>query len=55
MVKIDVDSDQALASKFAVRGIPTLLIINEGREGDRIVGVQPKAAIAAKLNELLGA
>ena len=55
VVKIDVDSNQALASKFAVRGIPTLLIINEGREVDRIVGVQPKAAIAAKLNELLGA
>ena len=55
VVKVDVDANQALASKFAVRGIPTLLIMSKGQEVDRIVGAQPKAEIAAKLDNLLGA
>lgn len=55
VVKVDVDSNRALAAKFAIRGIPTLLILNNGQVVDRMVGVQPKSAIAAKLNDVLGA
>jgi len=55
VVKVDVDSNQALAARFGIRGIPTLLILNNGQVVDRMVGVQPKSAIAAKLNDVLGA
>ncbi len=55
VVKVDIDANPALASKYNVRGIPTLLVLKDGAEVDRIVGVQPKSAIAAKLNDLLGA
>lgn len=55
VVKVDVDSNQALAAKFGIRGIPTLLILKEGKIADRMVGAQPKAAIVAKLNDVLGA
>jgi thioredoxin 1 len=55
VVKVDVDSNQALAAKFGIRGIPTLLILNNGQVVDRMMGVQPKSAIAAKLNDVLGA
>ena len=55
VVKVDVDSNQALAAKFGIRGIPTLLILNNGQVVDRMVGVQPKSTIAAKLNDVLGA
>lgn len=54
VVKVDVDSNQSLATKFGVRGIPTLLVMKNGQVVDRMVGVQPKAAIAAKLNDLAG-
>jgi len=54
VVKVDVDSNQPLAAKYGVRGIPTLITINKGEEVDRMVGGQPKMAIAAKLNDILG-
>lgn len=55
VVKVDVDSNPALAAKFGIRGIPTLLLLKNGQVVERIVGVQPKPAIAEKLNGMLGA
>jgi len=55
VVKVDVDANRALAAKFGVRGIPTLILFNGGQEVDRLVGVQPKHAIEAKISDLLGA
>lgn len=47
--KMNVDENPATSARFGVRSIPTLLVVKDGREVDRIVGVQPKAAIAAQL------
>ena len=50
--KMNVDDNPETSARFGVRSIPTLLIVKDGREVDRIVGVQPKAAIAARLERL---
>ncbi len=55
VVKVNVDSNQGLAVRFGVQGIPTLLVLKNGQVVDRMVGVQPKAAIAAKLDAVIGA
>jgi thioredoxin 2 len=47
--KMNVDDNPATSARFAVRSIPTLLVFKDGREVDRIVGVQPRAEIAARL------
>lgn len=47
--KLDVDKNQITAARFGVQSIPTLLIFKNGREVDRIVGVQPKEALARRL------
>lgn len=47
--KLDVDQNQQTAGRFRVQSIPTLLILKEGREVDRIVGLQSKEAIIQKL------
>jgi thioredoxin 2 len=53
--KLDVDANPATAARFEVRGIPTLLLFDQGRLVDRLVGVQPRGAIEARLAPLLGA
>ncbi len=47
--KINVDNERDLAKQFRVLSIPTLVIFRDGVPIDRIVGVQPKEDILAKL------
>ncbi|MEX0622129.1 MAG: thioredoxin [Candidatus Woykebacteria bacterium] len=47
--KIDVDENQEEASKYGVMSIPTYLILKDGEEVDRFVGVTSKEVIKHKL------
>src|SRR5256885_88359 len=47
--KLNVDENPMTAARFNVRSIPTLLVLEGGREIDRIVGAQPKSEIARRL------
>jgi thioredoxin len=49
IAKLNVDENPATAARFGVQSIPTLLVLKGGQELDRIVGVQPKAAIIQRL------
>lgn len=40
IVKVDVDQAQRIASTLQVTSIPTLILFNNGKEVDRIVGVR---------------
>lgn len=51
--KLDVDANQMTAGWFVVQSIPMLLIFKGGKEVDRIVGVQSKEALTARLNQFL--
>lgn len=52
--KLDVDNNPATASRFGVQSIPTLLILKNGREVDRLIGLQPKDAILRRLSGVMG-
>ena len=43
--KIDVDTDTVLSPKYGVRNIPTLILLNNGNEINRLVGAQPEQSI----------
>lgn len=51
--KLDVDANKRTAARFAVQGIPTLLILKNGREADRLVGAQSREAILRRLQPLM--
>ena len=40
VAKVDVDANQPLAQNYGVRGVPTLLLFDEGEPVERLVGVQ---------------
>ncbi len=49
--KLNVDENPETAQKFGIMGIPTLLIMKDGAEVDRIVGAAPKPLIENKLKK----
>ncbi|MDP4085378.1 MAG: thioredoxin [Bacillota bacterium] len=53
IVKLDVDDNQETAAKFGVMSIPTLLLFKDGEVVDKIVGFQPKEALAGVLEKHL--
>jgi putative thioredoxin len=53
LVKLDVDSNQALASQFGVSGIPAVKAFRNGRVVKEFVGAQSKTSVSAFIDDLL--
>ena len=51
--KCDVDDNNAVATQFSVRNIPTILFIKGGQVVDKQVGACPKSALEEKITKLL--
>ncbi len=51
--KLNVDDNKVVAAKFGIMSIPTLLVMKEGAEADRIVGFGSKDDISARLEKHL--
>lgn len=43
--KINIDEEQELATQFDIMSVPTLLVIKDGKEVNRSVGLEPKNQI----------
>ncbi len=54
VAKVNVDENPATAQRFRIQSIPALLIFKEGREVNRLIGAQPRAAIMRALEPVLG-
>lgn len=55
VVKVDVDANPALATRFGAQSIPLLVVMRDGAEVDRIVGALPRAALEQRLGPVLAA
>jgi thioredoxin 2 len=53
VAKLDVDENPAVAARYSIQGIPTLLLFDGGQLRDRLVGVPPRATLQARLESLL--
>ena len=49
VAKVNVDEAPAVAERFSVMSIPTLVVLRDGKELARAVGLRPKDAILAML------
>jgi thioredoxin 1 len=49
----DIDSNPALASRFDVRSVPTLMVFKNGQVVGQIVGAVPRARIEALVTRAL--
>jgi len=44
-LKLNVDENQQVPQRFGIKGIPTLVFFDGGREVERVVGASSKAAL----------
>jgi len=50
--KVNIDEQQALATKYGIRAIPTLLLINKGEVAEQMVGAKSKRDLKASLDRI---
>ena len=51
--KCDIEENNAVAVKYAIRNIPTILFIKNGEVVDKQVGACPKSTLEEKLSKIL--
>jgi len=49
--KLNVDDNQALAARYGVSGIPTMMVFKDGEVVDRFVGLQPKRRLQDAIDQ----
>jgi thioredoxin 1 len=49
VVKVDVDANATIASRYGIQGIPTIALFRDGQPVAASVGAKPRAAIEADL------
>ena len=53
VAKLNVDEAPAVAQRFEVMSIPTMIVFQDGKPAKRLVGAKPKAALVKDLSEFL--
>ena len=51
--KVNTDDNKEYASKYGIRGIPTIMIFNEGELKETSVGLVPKSALKEKIDQFV--
>ncbi|HEY5298449.1 MAG TPA: thioredoxin [Verrucomicrobiae bacterium] len=50
--KVNIDEQQALATQYGIRAIPTLLLLNKGQVAEQMVGAKSKRDLKASLDRV---
>ncbi len=53
--KINVEDNSAIAAKYGIAAIPTMLVFKNGEPAQQIVGLKPKKDLKKMLDGVLGA
>ena len=54
-LKLDIDANPSTPQRYGIKGIPTLIVFDGGRELERIVGASSKDAISRVVNKYIPA
>ncbi|MDP1846988.1 MAG: thioredoxin [Solirubrobacteraceae bacterium] len=49
VVKLNIDEAPAIAARYAIQGIPQLIVVKDGQEGDRLVGAVSPTQLRAMI------
>ena len=52
LAKVNVDENPALAARYGIRSIPTILFVKQGKVADQVIGAVPRAQLKKKLDAL---
>jgi thioredoxin 1 len=55
VAKVDVDQNPAVATRYGVQSIPTLIVFKDGKPVERIVGYMPKERLLERVRPHLAA
>lgn len=50
---VDIDKARAVATRFGIMSVPTLIFFKGGEVVDKVTGVQPKASLKSKIEALV--
>jgi thioredoxin 1 len=50
--KVDIQQDQSLASEFNIRNIPTMVLLKDGKEINRFVGIKSKEFLLKEITKV---
>src|SRR2546429_8216277 len=51
VVKVNVDDSTSVAQRYGIKGIPTLILFNAGKEVERVVGATSKESISRMIEK----
>lgn len=55
LVKVNTDEEQAIAARYGVTGLPTVVILRDGEPAGTITQAAPKRRLAAQIEAALAA
>ncbi len=54
VVKVNVDDNRNLAARFGISGIPTIMLFDQGKAQETIVGARPRGDFDRMIDKALG-
>jgi len=51
VVKVNVDDNPSISQRYGIKGIPTLILFNGGKEEERVVGATSREAISRMIDK----
>ena len=52
-VKLNTDDNAAIATRYGIRSIPTLMVFKGGQAVESVIGFRPKSALKTTLDKVL--